>query len=65
MRSDFGLPGERANVAEALPASVIARFGVVDGVINNASIIQPFVLNEGLGSSFEPLRRKRISPTMV
>jgi NADP-dependent 3-hydroxy acid dehydrogenase YdfG len=32
---------------EALPAKVIARFGVVDGIINNAGIIQPFVrLNE-------------------
>lgn len=28
---------------EALPARVIARFGAVDGVINNAGIIQPFV----------------------
>lgn len=28
---------------EALPAEVIARFGVVDGLINNAGIIQPFV----------------------
>ncbi|MCC6298882.1 MAG: SDR family NAD(P)-dependent oxidoreductase [Anaerolineales bacterium] len=28
---------------EALPAKVIARFGVVDGIINNAGIIQPFV----------------------
>lgn len=32
---------------EALPAQVIARHGVVDGLINNAGIIQPFVrLNE-------------------
>ncbi|MCZ2127405.1 MAG: SDR family NAD(P)-dependent oxidoreductase [Anaerolineales bacterium] len=28
---------------EALPAQVVARFGAVDGVINNAGIIQPFV----------------------
>ena len=28
---------------DALPEKVIARFGVVDGVINNAGIIQPFV----------------------
>lgn len=28
---------------EALPARIIARFGVVDGLINNAGIIQPFV----------------------
>lgn len=27
----------------ALPAQVIARFGAVDGLINNAGIIQPFV----------------------
>jgi len=37
---------DRAAV-DALPAQVIARFGAVDGVINNAGIIQPFVkLNE-------------------
>lgn len=30
-------------VVEALPAEVIARHGAVDGVINNAGIIQPFV----------------------
>ena len=28
---------------EALPGKVIARFGMVDGIINNAGIIQPFV----------------------
>jgi short-subunit dehydrogenase len=28
---------------EALPEQVIARFGAVDGIINNAGIIQPFV----------------------
>lgn len=28
---------------EELPAQVIARYGVVDGLINNAGIIQPFV----------------------
>ena len=28
---------------EALPAKVIEKFGVVDGIINNAGIIQPFV----------------------
>jgi NADP-dependent 3-hydroxy acid dehydrogenase YdfG len=28
---------------EGLPARVIARFGTVDGLINNAGIIQPFV----------------------
>lgn len=33
---------DRAQV-EALPAQVIARFGAVDGLINNAGIIQPFV----------------------
>lgn len=33
---------DRAAVA-ALPAQVLARHGVVDGVINNAGIIQPFV----------------------
>ncbi len=29
--------------AEALPQKVIARFGVVDGIINNAGIMQPMV----------------------
>ncbi|MBM7116852.1 SDR family NAD(P)-dependent oxidoreductase [Archangium primigenium] len=33
---------ERAQV-EALPEQVIARFGAVDGLINNAGVIQPFV----------------------
>jgi NADP-dependent 3-hydroxy acid dehydrogenase YdfG len=28
---------------EALPAKILARFGTVDGLINNAGIIQPFV----------------------
>ncbi|MGO9338779.1 MAG: SDR family NAD(P)-dependent oxidoreductase [Terracidiphilus sp.] len=28
---------------EALPAQVLARFGSIDGIINNAGIIQPFV----------------------
>jgi short-subunit dehydrogenase len=28
---------------EALPEQVISRYGVVDGIINNAGIIQPFV----------------------
>ncbi len=28
---------------EALPAKVVSRFGAVDGLINNAGIIQPFV----------------------
>jgi NADP-dependent 3-hydroxy acid dehydrogenase YdfG len=37
---------DRAAV-EALPAAVIAKHGAVDGIINNAGIIQPFVrLNE-------------------
>ncbi len=37
---------DRAAV-EALPGQVIARHGAVDGIINNAGIIQPFVkLNE-------------------
>lgn len=31
------------SAVEALPEKVIARFGAVDGVINNAGIIQPFV----------------------
>src|SRR3954449_11801387 len=30
------------SAAEALPEQVLARFGVVDGLINNAGIIQPF-----------------------
>lgn len=33
---------DRAAV-EALPEQVLARFGAVDGVINNAGVIQPFV----------------------
>ncbi|HEX8539557.1 MAG TPA: SDR family oxidoreductase [Cystobacter sp.] len=33
---------DRALVDE-LPAQVIARFGAVDGIINNAGVIQPFV----------------------
>jgi NAD(P)-dependent dehydrogenase (short-subunit alcohol dehydrogenase family) len=33
---------DRAAV-EALPAQVISRFGAVDGIINNAGVIQPFV----------------------
>jgi NAD(P)-dependent dehydrogenase (short-subunit alcohol dehydrogenase family) len=33
---------DRAGV-EALPGHVIARFGAVDGLINNAGMIQPFV----------------------
>lgn len=28
---------------EALPAQVVARFGKVDGIINNAGVIQPFI----------------------
>lgn len=40
---------------EALPAKVVARFGAVDGLINNAGIIQPFVrLNE---LKFEAIER--------
>lgn len=31
------------DAVEALPARVIERFGAVDGLINNAGIIQPFV----------------------
>ena len=34
--------GERSAV-EALPEQVLARFGAVDGLINNAGIIQPFL----------------------
>lgn len=30
-------------LVEALPEQVISRFGAVDGIINNAGIIQPFV----------------------
>lgn len=33
---------DRAEV-EALPERVISRFGAVDGIINNAGVIQPFV----------------------
>jgi len=31
------------NMVEQLPEKILARFGTVDGVINNAGIIQPFV----------------------
>jgi NADP-dependent 3-hydroxy acid dehydrogenase YdfG len=31
------------SAVESLPAKVIARFGAVDGIINNAGIIQPFL----------------------
>jgi len=31
------------SAVEALPGHVIARFGTVDGIINNAGIIQPFL----------------------
>lgn len=34
---------------EALPAQIIARHGAVDGLINNAGIIQPFVKLKELG----------------
>ncbi|MDI1446046.1 SDR family oxidoreductase [Polyangium sp. 6x1] len=33
---------DRAAV-DALPAQIVARFGAVDGIINNAGVIQPFV----------------------
>lgn len=33
----------KRELVEALPAQVIARFGAVDGIINNAGVIQPFV----------------------
>ncbi len=40
---------------EELPAQVIARYGVVDGLINNAGIIQPFVKLHAL--DYEPIER--------
>jgi NAD(P)-dependent dehydrogenase (short-subunit alcohol dehydrogenase family) len=40
---------------EALPAKVIEKFGAVDGVINNAGIIQPFVRFKDL--DFEAIER--------
>ena len=30
-------------VVEQLPGKVIDRFGAIDGIVNNAGIIQPFV----------------------
>ncbi len=39
-----------ADAVQALPESVIASHGAVDGVINNAGIIQPFVPFVELGS---------------
>ncbi|MCC7118404.1 MAG: SDR family NAD(P)-dependent oxidoreductase [Anaerolineales bacterium] len=40
---------------ESLPAKVIERFGAVDGLINNAGIIQPFVKFKDL--NFEAIER--------
>lgn len=40
---------------EALPAKVIEKFGVVDGIINNAGIIQPFVRLKDL--SYDAIER--------
>lgn len=40
---------------EALPSKVIARFGAVDGLINNAGIIRPFVRLKDL--KFEAIQR--------
>lgn len=40
---------------DALPAQVIARFGAVDGIINNAGIIQPFVRLKDL--NFDAIER--------
>jgi NADP-dependent 3-hydroxy acid dehydrogenase YdfG len=40
---------------EALPAQVIARHGTVDGIINNAGIIQPFVRLNDL--AFDAIQR--------
>ena len=40
---------------EALPAKVIEKFGAVDGIINNAGIIQPFVRFKDLG--FDAIER--------
>lgn len=40
---------------EALPEKVIAKHGVIDGVINNAGIIQPFVRVKDL--SFDAIHR--------
>lgn len=39
----FALNITDQEAVQALPAKVIARFGTVDGIINNAGIIQPFV----------------------
>ena len=43
---------------EALPAQVIAAFGAVDGVINNAGIIQPMVMVDDL--NFDLIDRKSV-----
>ena len=43
------------NAVEALPTQVIARYGAVDGIINNAGIIQPFVRLNDL--SFDAIER--------
>ncbi|MCX7601567.1 MAG: SDR family oxidoreductase [Meiothermus sp.] len=41
--STHGLNITQREAVEALPAAVLARHGAVDGLINNAGIIQPFV----------------------
>jgi NAD(P)-dependent dehydrogenase (short-subunit alcohol dehydrogenase family) len=45
---------DKASV-EALPEQVIAKHGAVDGIINNAGIIQPFVRLKDLG--YEAIER--------
>ena len=51
----FVLNVTEKEAVEALPDKVIARFGAVDGIINNAGIIQPFVRLNDL--KFEAIER--------
>lgn len=47
--ASFPLDIADRQAVEALPARVIAAFGAVDGVINNAGIIQPMIMVDELG----------------
>ena len=53
------------SVVEALPDQILARFGVVDGLINNAGIIQPFLrLNDLEYSTIERVLNVNLFDTL-